>query len=208
MSSGRTILKQTGLSRVVPVAVWVFCVLACADAIIEGTSAFAVHTIIALAAVALAVWIVLYSPHFGVDGEGVTMVNPIRVVQVPFGALIEVKVGASVSVVARYAGGRERKIASWNAPGVQRRRPVRNVGGIGGPGAAGMVTGSDALPTPPTRRSDSVSQVTVAVDGHRGPWERAHPGGNSDAVATISLRWREWVALAALVGLNVAIRLR
>ena len=149
MSSGRTILKQTGLSRVVPIAVWVFCVLACADAIIEGTASFAFHTIAALAAVALAVWIILFSPNLGVDAEGITMVNPIRVVRVPFGALIEVKVGAAVSVLARYTGGTERKITSWNAPGVSRRRPVRQVGGIGGPGAAGMVSGRNALPVPP-----------------------------------------------------------
>jgi hypothetical protein len=208
MSSERTILKQTGLSRVVPIAVWVFCVLACADAIIEGTASFAVRTIVALAAVALAVWIILFSPNLGVDAEGITMVNPVRVVRVPFGALIEVKVGAAVSVLARYAGGRERKITSWNAPGVSRRRPVRQVGGIGGPGAAGMMTSRNSLPVPPLRPKDQGSQVAIAVDGARAHWDQMHPEGDSAAVATISTRWREWVLLALLIGLNVAIRLR
>jgi hypothetical protein len=204
-------MKQTGLSRVVPIAVWVFCVLACADAIIEGTASFAFHTIVALAAVALAVWIILFSPNLGVDADGITMVNPVRVITVPFGALIEVKVGAAVSVLARYAGGRQRKIASWNAPGVQRRRPVRQVGGIGGPGAAGMITGRDganALPVPPPRRKDPVSEVMIAVDRFQGPWDQAHPDGDPAAMATITWRWREWAALAVLIALNVAIRLR
>jgi hypothetical protein len=204
-------MKQTGLSRVVPIAVWVFCVLACADAIIEGTASFAFHTIVALAAVALAVWIILFSPNLGVDADGITMVNPVRVITVPFGALIEVKVGAAVSVLARYAGGRQRKIASWNAPGVQRRRPVRQVGGIGGPGAAGMITGRDganALPVPPPRRKDPVSEVMIAVDRFQDPWDQAHTDGDPTAMATITWRWREWAALAALIALNVAIRLR
>ncbi|MDX6276390.1 MAG: hypothetical protein QOJ72_518 [Nocardioidaceae bacterium] len=200
--------KQTGLSRVVPIAVWVFCVLACADAIIEGTASFAVHTIVALAAVALAVWIILYSPNLGVDADGITMVNPIRVVHVPFGALIELRVGAAVSVLAKYAGDRERKIVSWNAPGVPRRQPVRNVGGIGGPGAAGMVTGRNSLPVPPPRRKDQGSEVAIAVEGLRSQWEQAHPGDDSTAVATITVRWREWAVLGLLVLLNVAIRLR
>lgn len=208
MGSGRTILKQTGLSRVVPIAVWVFCVLACADAIIEGTAGFALRTFVALAAVALAVWIVLYSPNLGVDADGLTMVNPIRVVHVPFGALIEVKIGAAVAVVARYADGRERKIVSWNAPGVPRRQSLRSVGGIGGPGAAGMVTGRNSLPTPPARPRPQGSPVALAVDASRASWEQAHPGGDSLAMATITWRWREWLVLALLIIGNVAIRLR
>jgi hypothetical protein len=208
MSSGRKIFKQTGLSQAVPIAVWVFCVLACADAIIEGTTSFAVQTIAVLAAVALAIWIILFSPNLGVDAEGITMINPVRVVHVPFGALIEVKVGAAVSVLAKYAGDRERKIVSWNAPGVPRRQPIRNVGGIGGPGASGMVTGRNALPVPPPSRKDHGSAVAITIEGFRAQWEQAHPGGDSTAVATISVRWREWAVLGLLVLLNVAIRLR
>ncbi len=212
MSSGRVILKQTGLSRVVPIAVWVFCVLASGDAIVEGTLSFAVQTVAVMAAVALATWLLLFSPHLAVDADGVTIVNPLRVVRVPFGALIELKVGAVVSIVARVAEGRDRKITSWNAPGSARRRPARRVGGIGGSGAAGMMPNSAAGGDPRAwsqpRTEPAGSEVLLAFDRFRTPWEREHPGGDRTALATISLRWREWLALAALILLNVAIRLR
>ena len=212
MTSERTVLKQSGLSRVVPVAVWVCCVLAGADAIIEGTLTFAVHTIVALAAVALATWIILFSPHLAVDADGITIVNLVRIVTVPFGALVDVRVGGAVSVIARFAQGRERKVTSWNAPGVKRRRPPRRVGGIGGPGAAGMVTYASAGTNPEQfakpAPKPTTAYVAVAVDHFRAPWEHAHPSGDPTAFATAAWRWREWLALGLLIAVNVAIRLR
>lgn len=187
MSAERIVLKQSGTSRIVPIAVWIFCVLAAVDGIIEGSVGFALRTILLLGAVALATWIVLFSPSFAVDREKVTVLNPARVVTVPFGALIDVRVGGTASVIARL-NGRERKITSWNAPGVQRRRPVR--------------TATHDTPLP------SRSEVVAAVDHFHIPWEREHPEGDSAATATITWRWREWLVLAALVAVNVAIRLR
>ncbi|MCW2801504.1 MAG: hypothetical protein JWQ70_2976 [Aeromicrobium sp.] len=211
MSSERTILKQTGLSRVVPIAVWVCCVLASADGIIEGTAGFAVRTILAMVAVAYATWIVLFSPCLEVDAEGITIVNLVRIVTVPFGALVDLRVGGAVSVIARFAEGRERKVTSWNAPGVTRRRPPRRVGGIGGSGAAGMITNAARLdPEQYAMRTPTAktAEATVAVEHFRAPWDRAHPAGDSSAVATTAWRWREWLVLGLLILLNVAIRLR
>jgi hypothetical protein len=188
MSAERIILKQSGTSRLVPIAVWIFCVLAAADGIIEGSVGFALRTILVLSAVALATWTVLFSPSLGIDRDGVTVLNPARVVTVPFGALIDVRVGGTASIVARFADGRERKITSWNAPGVQRRRPTR----------------AAALATP----QPSTSVVEAAVDHFHIPWDREHPEGESTATATIKWRWREWSLLAVLVLVNVAIRLR
>jgi len=210
MSSGRTILKQSGISRLVPIAVWIFCVLACADAIIEGTASFAVRTVMVLAAVSLATWIVLFSPCLAVDPEGITIINPTRVVKVPFGALIEVRVGGVASVLARFAGGRERKVTSWNAPGAKRRRPTRGVTGLGGRGLSGMVAysagRSEEYVSPPPL--PTTSEVDAAVGRFRAPWEQTHPDGDSSAVATTTWRWREWILLTLLVVANVAIRLR
>ncbi len=212
MSSGRTILRQAGLSRIVPFAVWVFCVLATGDAIVEGTAEFAIHTFLVLGAVALATWIVLWSPHLAVDAEGVTIVNPTVTVRVPFGALVEVRVGGLASVVARFAGGRQRAVSSWNAPGVHRRRPPRRVGSIGGSGAAGMMTYSGGRSDPRSFAESNprtkVSAVVIAIDGFRTPWEQKHPEGDPGAVATKTLRWREWLVLTGLILINVAIRLR
>jgi hypothetical protein len=188
MSAERIILKQSGTSRIVPIAVWIFCVLAAADGIIEGSVGFAVRTILVLSAVALATWMVLFSPYLGVDREGVTVLNPARVVTVPFGALIDVRVGGTASIVVRLADGSERKVTSWNAPGVQRRGPTR----------------AAALATP----QPSTPEVVAAVDHFHIPWEREHPKGDSAATATITWRWREWLVLAVLIVVNVAIRLR
>lgn len=212
MSSERAVLKQSGMSRVVPIAVWATCVLASGDAIIEGTTSFAVHTVMAMAAVALATWIVLFSPNLTVDTDGLTVNNPVRIVRVPFGALIEVRVGGAATVLARFAGGRERKVTSWNAPGIKRRRPTRRVGGIGGSGAAGMVAYSAGRNNPDAYALQApkpiTSEVDAAVDHFRPAWDRAHPGGESAAVATTAWRWREWIVLGLLILLNVAIRLR
>jgi hypothetical protein len=214
MNSERTILKQTGISRAVPIAVWVACALASADAVIEGTASFALHTIAALAAVALATWIVLFSPHFAVDAEGVTIVNPTRTTRVPFGALVDVRISLVVSAYARFAGGRERKITAWNAPGLKRRRPARQFGGFSGGGATGMLTyaenppGTPGSAEPRPNPTATSAEVAVVVDRFRAPWDAQHPGGDSAAVATMSWRWREWLVLTVLILVNVAIRLR
>lgn len=204
MSSGPTILRQSGVSRIAPIAVWVVCVVAAGDAIVEGTASFAVRTILVMAAVALAAWIVLASPHFAVDAEGVTIVNPARVVTVPFGALGQLRAGGLVSVEARFASGRERTITSWNAPGVQRRRPRPGLGPRGGAGILGGDPRAYAVPRP----TSTTSETIIAVDRFRTPWERDNPEGDSRAAATTSWRWREWLMLAVLIVVNVAIRLR
>ncbi|MCW2560380.1 MAG: hypothetical protein JWP55_4344 [Mycobacterium sp.] len=212
MSSERTVLKQSGMSRVVPIAVWATCVLASGDAIVEGTATFTLHTVMAMAAVALATWIVLFTPNLTVDAEGITINNPVRIVTVPFGALIDVRVGGAATVLARFAGGRERKVTSWNAPGIKRRRPTRRVGGIGGSGAAGMITYSAGRSNPNEfalqAPKPTTPEVEAAVDHFRAPWDHAHPGGDSTAVATTAWRWREWLVFGLLIVVNVAIRLR
>lgn len=212
MSSGPTVLRQAGVSRIAPIAVWVFCVVAGADAIIEGTAEFALRTVLALSTVALATWIVLASPHLAADAEGVTIVNPARVVRVPFGALVALRVGGLVTVVARFAGGRERTITSWNAPGVQRRRPTPRLSSRGDLGVTGVTSHSRGRSDPHASAESHLAlappQVAVAVDRFRVPWERDHPEGDVGAAATTTWRWREWLVLLVLVVVNVAIRLR
>lgn len=198
MSADPITMRQSGLSRIAPIAVWIFCGLAAADALIEGTTGFAVRTALILAAVAYAAWLVLASPHLSVDPGGVTILNPARVVRVPFGALVDVRVGGLASVVARVAGDRLKTVTSWNAPGAARSRPRRPVRG----GARG------SAPTADTLEVAHRAEVLLAVDRFRTPWEREHPSGDPWATATTTWRWREWAVLAALVIVNVAIRLR
>lgn len=195
-------VRQAGLSRIAPIAVWIFCVLGTADALIEGTTGFAVRTVLILTAVAYAAWLVLASPHLSVDPGGLTILNPARVVRVPFGALVDVRVGGLASVVARVGVDRLKTVTSWNAPGAPRSRPRRPARG----GARGSALTVD--PFEVAHRATSQSEVLIAVDRFRTPWEREHPSGDPGATATTTWRWREWVVLAALVVVNVAIRLR
>ena len=114
------VLRQTG-AVLIPVAVWALCVLALADAVVEGTPTFAVRVGVVASAVAWAVWVGLASPCMVVERAGLRIINPLRTHWVPYGALDEVRVRGLTSVTARHVSGRLRSITSWNAPGVPLR---------------------------------------------------------------------------------------
>lgn len=172
------VLRQTG-AILVPVAVWAFCLLGAVDAVVEGTTGYAVRVIVLLVTVAFGVWQVLASPCLVVEPDGLRIVNPLRTHWVPFAALDTVDVRGLTSVTARHASGRPRRITSWNAPGVPR------------------------LFTPTT------PPVAVVVDRFRTTWERGAEGAvDGAAAATLSVEtsWRGSVlVLLALLGANIAI---
>jgi hypothetical protein len=114
------VLRQTS-ALLVPVAVWVFCAGAVADAVIEGTTGYAVRVLVLMAAIAFAAWMLLASPCLVIEVEGLRVVNPVRVHWVPFGALDAVRVRGLTAVTVRTESGRLRTITSWNAPGQPRQ---------------------------------------------------------------------------------------
>lgn len=103
----------------VPAVIWVFCAFVLVDAIVEGTAVYAIRVGLLMAAVAFIVFVTLAKPALMVNNEGLTVVNVARTHRIPFGALIDVRVGGLTNLVARTPQG-ERKITSWNAPGVKR----------------------------------------------------------------------------------------
>jgi hypothetical protein len=171
------VLRQTG-AVLVPAAVWIFCVLAVADAVVEGSAGYALRITVLMTAIAFAVWLVLASPCLVVERDGLRIVNPLRVHRIPFAALDAVRVGGMTMVTARHASGRSRSITSWNAPGV------------------------------PRRYTPSTAPVASVIESFRTSWESsAGPEGGAAVVAT-SWRWRPALVLLALVATNISIWLR
>ena len=118
-SSDRLVLRQRG-AVLVPAAVWAFCALALLDAVLEGTPGFAARTAVLMTGIAYAAWLVLASPCLVVGRAGLRVVNPLRVHDVPFAALLDVRVRGLVSLVVRSDSARPHIVTSWNAPGVPR----------------------------------------------------------------------------------------
>ncbi|MCW2868207.1 MAG: hypothetical protein JWR20_2395, partial [Marmoricola sp.] len=128
--------------------------------------------------------------------DALRVVNPVRVHEVPYAALGDVDVRGLVVLSYRGEGDRPRRVTSWNAPGIPRRRPVRGVAGA---------RGRAATPAPtPVEQSAS----TVTLDRFRDAWARAG-GAARDAgrTGTVAWRTRELGVLAALVVLAFVIGL-
>lgn len=181
----------------VPAVIWVFCAFVLADAIVEGTAGYAIRVGLLMAAVAYIVFVTLAKPALKLDAEGLTVANVARTHRIPFGALIDIRVGGLTSVVASTPDG-ERKITSWNAPGVTRRRPRRET--------FGNRTQLQML-----RRGEPASGESEVERLIRNRWEAWRQSPHDDRGSeTVTSSWnkREAIAVIAVVGINIAIRLR
>ena len=169
----------------VPLAVWAVGAACVVDAVVEGSPAYAVQTVVVVAAVSYLAWVGLFSPRLEVGPDAARVVNPLRVHEVPYAALEDVEVRGLVVLSYRGQGDQLRRVTSWNAPGLPRRRPAR--------GAAGL-RGRSAAPTPVEQSSS-----TVTLDRFRDAWARGG-GAARDAGRTGAVSWRTREA-AVLVGL-------
>ncbi|GAB3659965.1 hypothetical protein GCM10027596_18050 [Nocardioides korecus] len=186
-------LRQSGAVWV-PLAVWVVGAACVVDAVVEGSAAYAVQTVLVVAAVSYLAWVGLFSPRLEVGTDALRVVNPLRVHEVPYAALETVDVRGLVVLAYRGEGGRLRRVTSWNAPGVPRRRPARGAGGLRG----------RALPTPPVEQSAS----TVTVERFRDAWTRSGgPARDADRTGSVTWRSREAAVLVALVAVAFVIGL-
>lgn len=171
-------LRQAG-GVLVPVAIWLVGLVAVGDAVLEGTVSYAVQTITVTAAICWAAWVGLFSPRLEVAHDGLVVVNPLRVHAVPFAALDDVRVRGLVELAYRAAGAageagdRVRRVTSWNAPGLPRRRPQR-------PGAS-LRRGTPA-PAPESRS-------TTTIESFQAAW-RTSGGPARDAERRGVARWR------------------
>src|ERR1700712_2971389 len=67
----RPVVFRQSSAVLVPVGVWLFCFLATADAVVEGTAGYAVEVAVLMAAISFAVWLILASPCLVVETDGV-----------------------------------------------------------------------------------------------------------------------------------------
>ena len=180
------VLRQSG-AVLVPLAVWLVGAACVVDAVVEGSAAYAVQTVVVVAAVSYLAWVGLFSPRLEVGTDALRVVNPLRVHEVPYAALETVDVRGLVVLSYRGEGDRPRRVTSWNAPGLPRRRPAR-----GPSGPRGRVPGTPAVEQSPS---------TVTLERARDAWART-AGAERDAGRTGRVSWRTREA-GVLVGLLV-----
>ena len=136
------VLRQSS-TMFAPAALWLFCAVAVADAVIEGTAGFTVRVVALMSLLAYAAWMLLASPCLVVETDGLRIVNPLRVHWIPFGALDDVRVRGLTTFVAREeAGGcaasRRGTPPASRASTPPKRRPSRGSSSVRGPpGRAG-----------------------------------------------------------------------
>ncbi|MCW2818873.1 MAG: hypothetical protein JWR42_1660 [Marmoricola sp.] len=185
-------LRQSG-AVMVPLAVWLVGAACVVDAVVEGSPAYAVRTVVVVAAVSYLAWVGLFSPRLEVGPDAARVVNPLRVHEVPYAALEDVEVRGLVVLSYRGQGEELRRVTSWNAPGLPRRRPARGA----------VPRGRSAAPGPVEQ-----SPSTVTLERFRDAWARAG-GAVRDVGRTGAVSWRtrEAAVLLGLVGLAFVIGL-
>lgn len=149
-----------------------------------------------IAAAAVGTWLAFGRPHVTVHDDGVTLVNPLRTVEVPWAALIDVS--TQFALTLRTPRG---KYAAWAAPGPGRHAATQSVASDVTAVAKGR--GAVAIGDLPTAPSGVVAfQV-------RTRWQRlvesgALEAGVADQVPVrVTIAWAWVAALGGCVLLGV-----
>ncbi len=149
----------------------------------------------------LLAWLVFWHPRVDVTDAGVTLVNPLRTVHVPWAALIQVETQYSLSLVT--PGGRYR---AWAAPGPGRHQVVTagNDQLAGMPRTARDARGSVAIGDLPSAPSGQVAALVRRRWEHLVEDERL-PIGVADETPVIT-RWNlPAIALLAVAAVGVLV---
>ncbi|WP_108717999.1 PH domain-containing protein [Miniimonas sp. S16] len=151
------------------------------------------------ALVALAGWLAFVRPRVDVTPHGVTLVNPLRTVHVPWEALIQVSTRHAMTLHTPHG-----RYAAWAAPGPGRHgtsvATVADVRRVARGGSAAGVGFGD-LPTAPSG---------VAAHQVRVRWQRLVETGQLDAgqaetaLVVITYAWPWITAASVLAALGVA----
>ncbi|MHC5558262.1 PH domain-containing protein [Kocuria sp. U4B] len=138
-----------------------------------GGAASAVASVLVGAAVAHLGWYLYWRPHVRVGPEGVRVVNPLRTVVVPWGALVDVRNRFALTLVTR-----ERSVTCFALPAGGARAALR--------GAPGDLTGThpSARPDGTVRSGDLLStRGGAAADAIRRRWQAMVEDGTLDVFA-------------------------
>lgn len=185
----------------VPIVIWLFCAFALGDAIVEGSTGYALRMALLTFAIAAMAYAVLARPALKLDDAGITVVNVARTHRIPFGTLEDVRVGGLTALVVHTSTG-DRKITSWNAPGVKRRRiaPRR-------PGLLGDALQAERVQEL-RQKAIEEKQIERLIRNRWESWRSLNAGSTTDDV--VSSRWNTsiGVIVLGLVVTNIAIWLR
>ena len=91
------------------------------DAAVRGSWGVVLTAAGPVAALVWILWVLTYRPCIVLDEEALTVVNPLRVVRVPWGEVADVRLRWQI-VVETVAG---RRIQCWGGPSLPRPKPAR-----------------------------------------------------------------------------------
>ena len=128
------------MSLVVGVALLALCAVLVADALLRARWDVALLSLPALGLVACVAVEVFLRPGIRVHSGGITVINPLRTVEVPWAGVADVSTRFQVVVETRSG----RRIRCWGAPTAARTRPTGGRGRPGPEGAVGWAPSSSA----------------------------------------------------------------
>jgi hypothetical protein len=160
----------------------------------------ALRTLPAATGLAVLAWAVFWNPRVDVDAEGVRLVNPLRTIQVPWTALVQVETQYALTVVTPVG-----RFRAWAAPGPGRHQVVTSANGdlVGLPRASFDSRGAVPIGDLPSAPS---GQVAAQIRRH---WEDLVENEELElGVAEETPVTRTWnVALLALLAITAAFTL-
>ena len=137
-------------------AAWALLVGMVAAAWVDDGAAAGLRLLPAALGLGVVAWLVFWHPAVVVDDDGITLVNPLRTVHVPWAALIQVQ--TQYALTLHTPNGRYR---AWAAPGPGRHQVVTSVDGdlAGLPRGTFDGRGSVAIGDLPSAPSGEVAAV-------------------------------------------------
>lgn len=209
--SGSELTLRPRSAAVIYALAWALGIFLFIDAVMKrGVDALVPHGV-AIACALLIVHALLWAPRTVLRSDSVEIRNVFHTYRAHFSAIDQVTIGAMVSILARTASGRTRKITAWNAPGVGRDKPAdaaivaHPASAKGGNTEAGRAPrlGPEARLAKDQRATESW-EIYERWDRWHAKRESAGEDGNSDTeVLEIKLNLLS-VAVLGMLGIGIA----
>lgn len=181
------VILRTRSSTLVGAALLALVVVLLADALLRGRWDVAVLSLPALGLVVVAAVEVFLRPGLRLHPGGITVVNPLSTIEVPWPAIADVRTRFHVSIETRSG----RLIGSWGAPAAPRIKPSAA-------GSLGDWSGGTAAHPGGSAPSSAAHRV---IDSY---WAEFAESAAREELAEPVHRWH-WVAVGALVALVIVV---
>lgn len=104
----------------IPAAGWAMLAFLAVDALVRGSWAAFVLYAPGLALAAWLLYVVFWAPRIVVTDDAAVLRNLWTTLTIPYPRIIDIAIALSVRLTYRDNDGRERRISSWNAPGMTK----------------------------------------------------------------------------------------